>query len=233
MCGAAIAVESYLIFVSRVTTFGIEGERQFHVTEFAAGGTVTHAFLMRGDGLQTVSVRVNSSAATRAKIHWTVWRGYPDVPVEMSLAFEQAQQLQLRPGPQWLSVSLPRDGSSNERWYTVRLRLVDPRPAPAPQVSVVASLDNPDRGGVLWINETRQPGSLVMRAERRGRTLYRRFRADAEPHLPAALRPGWVQWGLVGLFHWAVIAFAYALLDEARHRPPSIDRRLDHPNPST
>ena len=127
--GVVIAAESYLGFFARIDTFRIEGVRPITIAEFADGATVSHAFLMRGDGLQAVSVLFNSTTAASVRVQWTVWRGYPDEPSEMSLAFEETQDLQLRPGSQWRSLTLPRDSSSHDRWYIIRLRLREPRPA--------------------------------------------------------------------------------------------------------
>lgn len=215
VCVAALAAEAYVLFGDRVSVFSIEGEKVYDVTSFAAGESVSHAFLMRGEGLQAVSVLLDSTAATAVTVRWTLWRGYPDLPKEMTRAFEGVESLDLRPGRQWTQFNFTRDGSSKDRWYTIQVRLIDPRPAPAPQVSIVASSDNPDRGGVLFVNDVRQPGSLYVRAERRGRTLYRRFLVEAAPHLPATLRTPVVQWAVAILVHWALMVFAYAVLADA------------------
>ena len=75
-------------------------------------------------------------------------------------------------------------------WYTFEVQLLEAdnvavRPgASARRVALVASSDNPERGGILWVGDTRQPGSLFIRAERQGRTPYRRFVAEVEPNLP-------------------------------------------------
>jgi len=134
----------------------------------------------------------------------------------MSPAFEGVASFDLRPGRQWETITFTRDGSSKDRWYTIQLRLLDPQPPPSPQVSIVASRDNPDRGGVLFVNDLRQPGSLNLRAERRGRTLYRRFLAEAAPNLPAMLQVPAVQWAIALVFHWALIVFAYTVLSAGR-----------------
>lgn len=219
VCALAILGEAYLLFGDRDSEFSIEGVKAYTIAAFAAGEPVSHAFLMRGEGLQSVSVRFDSSAAAAVRVKWTLWRGYPDVPKEMSRAFEGVESLDLRPGPQWVTFSFTRDGSSKDRWYTIQVQLLDPRPAPFPQVSIVASRDNPDRGGVLFVNDIRQPGSLYIRAERRGRTLYRRFLAEAAPNLPPALRIPAVQWGIAIVLHWALVVFAYAVLVEGVRSP--------------
>lgn len=218
-CAATLAVEAYVVFVDRDSVFRIEGEKLYLVDEFATGQSVSHAFLMRGEGLQAMSVRLHSTAATTARVQWTLWRGYPDQPKDMARAFEGTEAFDLRPGRQWKTISFTRDGSSKDRWYTLQLRLLEPQPPPSPQVSIVASHDNPDRGGILFVNDLRKPGSLNLRAERRGRTLYRRFLAEAAPNLPTILRAPAMQWVMVIVFHWALIVFAFTVLSEARKQP--------------
>lgn len=214
-CLAIVTIEAYVVFGDTDSRFGIEGKQLYDVSEFAAGQSVSHAFLMRGDGMQAVGIRLSSSGVTTARVQWTLWRGFPDQPKEMARAFEGVEAFDLRPGRQWKTIAFTRDGSSKDRWYTLQLRLLDPGQPPTPQVSIVASHDNPDRGGILFINDARKPGSLNLRAERRGRTLYRRFLAEAAPNLPATLRNPAVQWALVIALHWALLVFAYAVLSEA------------------
>ena len=211
-----ILVEAYVVFTARAGIFEIEGVETYDVGDFREGGTVAQAFLMRGDGMKAVRVRFSSNAVTIARVQWTLWRGYPDQPKEMARSFEGEEIFRLRPGRQWRTISFTRDGSSRDRWYTIQLRLLDPQPPPSPQVSIVASHDNPDRGGVLFVNDIRQPGSLNLRAERRGRTLYRRFLEEAAPNLPAVLQVPAVQWAIAIVLHWALIVFAYTVLSAGR-----------------
>ena len=216
-CAVALTIESYLIFMKQGSSFRIEGVRAYDLTDFATGATVSHAFLMRGDGLQAVSIRLGSSGVTTARVQWTLWRGFPEQPKEMARAFEGVEAFDLRPGRQWKTIAFTRDGSSKDRWYTLQLRLLDPGQRPLPQVSIVATHDNPDRGGLLFVNDVHRPGSLNLRAERRGRTLYRRFLAEAAPNLPAILRVPAMQWTIATAFHWALIVFAFAVCSEARN----------------
>ena len=212
VCAATVAVEAYVVFADQTASFRIEGDRRYNIAEFSDRAKVSHAFLMRGDGMQSVSVQFSSDAATSETVEWTLWRGYADHPEDMTLAFDGVAPIELRPGRQWKTLVFPRDGSSHDRWYTIELRLAGARPAPLPQVAVVATHDNPDRGGVLFVNGIRRSGSLFMRAERRGRTLYRWFLADAAPNLPVPLRIPAVQWSIAIVFHWAFIAFAHTVL---------------------
>lgn len=221
VCAAVLGVEIYIAFINRAGTFRIEGVDPYDVTEFGSGSSVSHAFLMRGDGLHAVSIRLSSDTAATASVQWTLWRGLADQPAEMTPAFEGTESLDLKPGRQWKSLTFTRDGSSRDRWYTIQLRLLEVAPV-STQVAIVASRDNPERGGVLWVNDVRQPGSLFVRADWRGRTLYRRFLADAAPNLPAALRIPAVQWSIVVVFHWAFMVFAYALMT-GTGQPPSSD----------
>ncbi len=231
VCLALIGLEAHIVLVARDDTFSIEGQHAYEITEFAAGGVVSHAFLMRGDGMHAVGVRLSSDAAASVRLRWTLWHGFADQP-PMMRAFEGEESLAVRAGRQWVTFTVPRDGSSHNRWCTIELQLLDAvpvparpgsAPAPRPHVSVVASRDNPDRGGVLWVNDVRQPGSLFLRADRRGKTLYRRFLVEAAPNLPAIFRIPLVQWLIVAAYHWAFIVFAYAVMSEAR--TPSVSHR--------
>lgn len=215
-CVAALSGEACVVFVDRGSVFGIEGSEAYEIASFASGQPVAHAFLMRGDGLQAVSVRVSSSHRTTARIQWVLWRGSPERPAEMTRAFEDVESMDLRPGPQWKTFGFTRDGSSGDRWYTFEARLLDAAPPPAPQVRLVASSDNPDRGGVLFVNGDHKDGSLFIRAEARGRTLYREFLANAAPNLPELLRVPAVQWAIVIVLHWSLALFAYTVLADAR-----------------
>jgi hypothetical protein len=228
-CVIVLAGEAYFMFFAGDSAFRIEGQDQYLVEQFADRATVTHAFQMRGDGLNGVSVRFNSTAAAAVRVQWLLRRGHPDVPGGVTPAFEGIETFNVRAGPQWKTFTFTRDASSRDRWYHLELRLLDiDRGAAALAagnapfvISLFASRDNPERGGVLWVGGARQLGSLVMRAERRGRTPYRRFHNEAEPHLPAVLRNGAVQWLVVIGFHWALVVFAWSVLGDAR-RPSTV-----------
>lgn len=211
-----IGIEAYVILIARDGRFEIKGEQHYEIAEFSTGSTVTHAFLMRGDGLHSISVHLETTAPSSVRVRWTLWHGYLEAfRQEMPRAFEGETTASIMPGGRWVTWDVTRDGSSDNRWYTLDVQLlsaVAAGPGPEPQVSVVATRDNPERGGILFVNGVRQPGSLWLRADRRGRTIYRRFVAEAEPNLPAVLRIEAVQWLLVVVLHWAFFTFAYALL---------------------
>ncbi len=216
-----LGAEIYLVFMNGNSQFRIEGTEVYELAEFGSGRSVSHAFTMRGDGLRAVSLYFSSATRSVVTVHWTVWRGFRDQPQEMTRAFEGTSQLELRPGRQWKSLPFTRDGSSRDRWYTFEVRLLDVDNVPvrpggsARQVALVASRDNPERGGVLWIDDVRQPGSLYIRAERQGRSPYRRFVAEIQPTLPFALRFPVVQWAIAITFHWAIFVLALAVIRDA------------------
>lgn len=219
---ALLGIEVFAVLVDQTGTFRTQGRSPYEVHEFAEGKVVTHAFLMRGDGLHAVRVKLTSSDTIGARLQWRLIAGHPDEPNEMVPAFEGVASLDLRPGPQWQTLSFTRHGSSNNRWFTLELRLLDAvvhdrrSDRPPPGVALMATHDNPERGGVLWVNNVRQPGSLLLDADTLGRTAYRRFKLEAEPHLPAPFRRGLVQGLVVVAFHWALFVFAWAVFSDAR-----------------
>lgn len=211
---ALVAFEAYLLFVDQHGAFVISGRAKYDVVALADKKPVSQAFMMRGAGLESVTVDLGSDAFAEVRLRWVLWRGSVDYP-PMTPAAEGEVNLALRPGRRRTTFNVVRDGSSHDRWYTLELLVVestiDGVPGRRPLVSVLASHDNPDRGGVLFVNDVRQPGSLYLHAERRGRTLYRRFLAEAAPNLPAVLQVPAVQWAIAIVFHWAMIVFAYTV----------------------
>ncbi|MEX2269871.1 MAG: hypothetical protein WD690_00275 [Vicinamibacterales bacterium] len=210
---AVLAIEAYAVFENREGTFSIEGEQPYPIEEFAAGEPVRQAFLMQGAGLRGVRVLVDAKIDAPVPMAWKLWRGHPDHP-GMSLAFEGIETVTTRRGQQWVEFSFARDGSSGDRWYTFETVLATPRAAePDPAAPVlVASHDNPERGGALWVGATRKPGSLFLRADRRGQNAYRRFRTEGTPHLPRVLQIEAIQWVIFLSCHAAFVAYAIAAL---------------------
>ena len=223
-----ISVEAYVVFVDQGGGLAIEGQQPYEIGEFAAGAPVSHSFLMRGDGLHAVQIRLHSDMRAAVRIQWILWSGSPEIG-NMPRAFEGTEVFNLRSGRQWKSLNFVRNGTSNNRWYTLDVRVLDVEAAGHPErrpiVSLVASRDNPDRGGVLWLNGVRQPGSLFLRADRHGRTRYRRFLTEAAPNLPAVFQIELVQWLIFAGLHAAFLVFAWAIVTEAERttasEPPS------------
>lgn len=217
-CLLVLLFEGFAVFVARDGVFRINGNDAYEVTELGNGATVSQAFYMRGDGLRAVAVRLSARAPAAVTVKWTIWRGTLDVPKNMTPAAEGIERIDLVAGRRWQVFQVTRDASSHNRWYTIQLQLVEALPDPSAAVGISASRDNPERGGVFWVNAVRQTGSLTLRAERQGRTLHRRFLIEAAPNLPRPLQLPVVQWTIFAALHWAMIGFAYAVLREGHQR---------------
>jgi hypothetical protein len=220
-----LLAEAYVLLRDSDGTFVIRGRESYSITEFASGATVAHAFLMRGNGLQTVWIRLSSERSTQATLHWGLWTGIPDTPLTLRRAFTGEESVILRPGPQWVPIQFPRHGSSDGRWFTIELRLASVAGGPPdgdPSVTVLASRDNPTRGGALWVKGNRQPGSLMLEAEWQGRTPYRRFMIEAAPNLPKLFAMPFVQWALVLMVNWSCLIFVSAVWRDASSGAPII-----------
>lgn len=224
-CAAVMAVEGYVLFVDRDHTFSIQGRKTYLLSEFGDGIPIAHAFLMRGNGLRAVRVRFSSVAPATVRLRWQLLRQpAPDETLsieELSIAEEGTRELRLEPGRTWVTFPVTRDGSSHDRWYSFETQRVDLPPAEIrdrERAGLLATRDNPDRGGSLFVAGVNQPGSLVLRADRVGHTLHQRFVAEVEPNLPRWLRWPAVQW-IVGLIlHAAVAVHAHALLIDRHPR---------------
>jgi hypothetical protein len=214
IAAAVGALEVWAVLVDRDGTFAIEGEMPQVIRQFGEGQAVRQAFLMQGDGLHQVRVMVSCPRPQDFPVQWSLWRGTPDEPATFTTAFAASETWSLHGGRQWLALRFPRDGLSGDRWYTIEVKAARPdAPIDAvDRVGILASQDNPERGGVLWLNDVRQPGSLTIRADRQGRTLFRRFEAEALPHLPSLFGSAWLQWLIVIALHWAFWIVAYAVL---------------------
>jgi len=213
LCGVLVSAEVWLVFGRTRTLFAIEGLTPYRILSFSTGGTVEQAFLMRGEGLQAVAAHFDSRRPTVATVQWQVRRGVHGLELgDESIFVEGVSQVELRGGWQWISFPVVRDATSHDRWYRLTLKLLEPNV----DVFVIGTVDNPDRGGALWVDKVLQTGSLRLRAERQGRTLYRRFQREAERHLPEPLRRPAVQWLLVVVLHASLIIVAYETLRPAR-----------------
>ncbi|HYB96951.1 MAG TPA: hypothetical protein VEC39_18410 [Vicinamibacterales bacterium] len=214
---AAGVVEAYVLFAQREGAFRIVGREPYRVQEFSEGQTVSQAFMMLGNGLKQVEVQVVSDAAASGNVRWTLYRGSRDEPPLVPVARGDESVRLAANRPLWLTLPVIRDGSSHDRWYTLELQLLGPesRTRQRPRVAVMATSDNPDRGGVLWVGDKRQPGSLMMRARWESVTVYRRFVTEGVPHLPRPLRQPAVQALLLVAVHWAFTVYALTLVRAA------------------
>jgi hypothetical protein len=181
-CGS---LTGYILFF-RHAIFQIEGERPVPIEAFGDGATVTHAFLMDGDGLRAISVRIVADQPLSLRVVYKLLRLYDPAPGAennpnlYTATYAWTGTLSLRAGDQWQRIEFPSVGKSHDRWYGFEIRLLDatnlarrPAQSPRPSVRVMASEDNPPRGGKLWINGVRQHGALFIRAH--AGTIYEQF----------------------------------------------------------
>lgn len=142
-------------------------------------------------------------------------------PEKLAIMEGGTRELRLEAGRTWATFPVTRDGSSHDRWYVFEAQLVDLPPTELrdrAHIALLATHDNPDRGGSLFVGGVNKRGSLVLRADRVGPTPYQRFVAEAEPNLPRWLQLPAVQW-IIGLaLHGAVAVHAYAFLCERHQR---------------
>lgn len=212
----AIAVEGALLFSEHTITFSIAGRQPHEIAEFDRGVPVRHAFLMRGDNLDTVRVRITSDRRAVVRLDWRLWLGTPDEPETFLPFTQQVTDTALRIGPQWVTLQFPRHGTSDDRWFTVEVRAFEPDAGQrGATLTIAATGDNPFRGGVLWVGDVRKAGSLRLVAQGRGRPAYRRFMADSAQSLPAFARRPAAQVAALLLLHSALAVFAYVTLREA------------------
>ena len=211
LAAAVLIGAQYYVFVAkREFSSSTKGEDLYAIEAFQHGLPVAHSFVVRGNGLNSVRVQFGRMKAGTVRVRWQLWRGYPDVPDEMSLAFEAEQDLELRAGITWQRFEFPREGNSNKLWYTFQAQLLTPlaedqRPVQDESTILRASHDNPEQGGALWVGKQRQPGSLVITVTRRAPSLYQQIRSGGA----AARRP---YWRSPVFLVSAVLAFDFSLL---------------------
>jgi hypothetical protein len=217
------ALTGYFLFVKHTVT-RTEGKRPVPITAFGAGATAAHAFQMETDKLNAVAVRIVASEPSSLRVLCKLFRlpigepGAEDDPTRYAPLYQWTATMKVAAGDHWQRIAFSGVDDSYRRWYRFEIRLLDAVSERArghhesvrPNVSIMASEDNPLRGGKLWIDGVRQPGSLFIIAE--GPTPYERFRLHVEPGLPNALRNRAVQAVVVAVYLWALVTLLYAVV---------------------
>lgn len=219
MCGCAFLIAYTAWFIlNRPIALRIEGTEPISIAEFSTGATVRHAFQMPVDGLSEISVRISADQPSTLTLLYRLLQlsdssnGAEDHLNAYSEIYRWADRVTLRPGERWHRVTFPTVGGSKDRWYAFEIVLQDASPTRTtaegtrPAVSIAASRDNPARGGKLWVNGVRQPGSLFIRAH------------DARSYFLLVYR-----WTLAALLY--VIYFARGGERAASHAPPRSNER--------
>ena len=243
-------VAGYIAFV-RHPLLRIEGRRPVPIAAFGRGAAITHAFLMDDDILDAVDVRIAADEPSALRVAWRLLRLYATEPgaEDNPAAYKEVRQwtettLNVGSGERWQRFQFMPIAESRNQWYAFEIRLLEATPAghraqaenARPHVSLIASQDNPRRGGKLWVGGVRQTGSLFVRAE--GATVYEQFLVHVEPRLPPALRNRAIQMIAVLVCLWALVALMYAMLfgpDDRAGDPadPGVDFWTAHARPGT
>ncbi len=208
--------EGYELFVVRTVSLRTEGETPIPINEFRDGVAVEHGFSMVGDGLRAVSVRFSTERPVSIHVLCELTEALEDKPGARAEIYHWTSSIDLSSGMTWTRFDFPPIGRSSDRYYKFQIRLLDVRltgeaepkkSGERPPIAIMASTDNPPRGGALWIDGVRQSGSLYIRAHGAGETAYERFWLDAKTTLPAPLQNRVLQIAVALVYHWALLTF--------------------------
>ena len=224
MCGCAFLI-AYppWFFLNRLIALRIEGTEPISIAEFGTGAAVRHAFKMPIDGLSEISVRLSADQPSTVTLLYRLLQlsdssdGAENNVNAYSEIYRRTDRVTIRPGERWHRVKFPSVSASYDRWYAFEILLPDASPTrtPAagvtrPAVSIAASRDNPDRGGKLWVDGVRQPGSLFILVHRRSE--------EARSYLLFVY-----PWTLAALIYVIFFARGGELVDS--HAPPRSNER--------
>lgn len=166
--------------LNRPVVLRIEGAEPISIAGFGTGATVRHAFQMPVDALSGISVRISSDQSSTLTLFCRLLQvsdrseGAEDHPDAYTEIYRWTERLNVPAGEAWHRFEFPLVDASTGRWYAFEIRLFEASPmrmpaaaATRPAVAIAASRDNPARGGKLWVDGVRQPGSLFIRAHKR------------------------------------------------------------------
>lgn len=180
--GGCVFLIAYPVWsvLNRPIALRIEGTEPLSIAEFGTGAAVRHAFQMPVDGLSEISVRISADQSSTLTLFCRLLQvsdssdGAESHLDAYSEIYRWTERLNVRVGEGWHRFEFPSVGTSKGRWYAFEVRLLEASPtrmpaaaATRPAVGIAASRDNPARGGKLWVDGVRQPGSLFIRAHRR------------------------------------------------------------------
>lgn len=232
ICAALVGYEGYR-FSGTTTpdapTVLIQGEQPILMPQFGDGAQLTQAFGMTADGLRAVSVQLTSDRNTTLQVSCELQQTFEDLPGKFAEIYSWTTTLHDVSGTQWRRFDFPPVAASAGRFYAFRMRVLESEPlqrkgtvlpaAERPHVAIAGFSDNVRRGGILWVADSRQVGSLYFQAHGDGETAYERFRMNVEPRLPRPLRNQATQLVLVLMLHWALLTTCHAMLFEDPERP--------------
>ena len=227
ICAALVGYEGYRFYgttASDAPTVLIQGEQPILMPQFGDGAQLTQAFGMTADGLRAVSVQLTSDRHATLQVSCELQQTFEDMPGKFAEIYSWTTTLRDVSGTQWRRFDFPPVAASAGRFYAFRIRVLESEPlqgkgtalpaAERPHVAIAGFSDNVRRGGILWVADARQVGSLYFQAHGNGETAYERFRMNVEPRLPRPLRNQATQLVLVLILHWALLTTCHAMLFE-------------------
>jgi hypothetical protein len=228
-CAALAAYEGWTVFVRTTPALVIEGAHTAPVRQFGEGTPVAQTFRMIGNELDAIAVQFSSETPANLLVQCDLLETSPGPDRSERVLHSWSTTIKRVSGVEWRRLELPPLASSHRRTLMLRLQLIGAaavdtsiplemrnlRPEARPQVAVIASTDNVFGGGMLWVGEHRETGSLSLRAYTRRRTAYQRYRAEVAPALPPILRSGAVAVLLAVAYQWALLTVIYRLIADA------------------
>src|SRR5438876_4941251 len=121
-CASLLGYATFVVFFKDVVA-RTEGKQPIPIAEFANGTTVTHAFLMDGDSLHAVSVRIVADRPSSLSVACKLLRLYDADPEAEGLPnryteiYRWTDKLRIRAGDHWQRIDFPSVGQSNDKWY--------------------------------------------------------------------------------------------------------------------
>lgn len=228
VCIVLAVYETWTFFVREAPAVSILGNHRRDVEAFGRGVPISQMFLMIGNGLRGIDVRLAADTPATLLIRCQLAQIAPSPGISEPLVsrewFENVKRVS---GTEWRRLSFPAIGASNARLFVLRLQVIravvadgDPAarmrlPADGPRIAIVASKDNVVGGGMLSISERPQNGSLFLRAFTTTRTAYSRFRADVAPTLPGVLKSPIVELAVLIGYQWALLTVVFSVLTGA------------------
>ena len=228
ICTALVGYEAYRFYdttVLHAPTVMIEGEQRIQISAFGDGAQVTQAFGMTADGLRGVSVQLSTDRPATLVVLCELQERFEDMPGAYADVYRWTTTVNDVSGTQWRHFNFPPLNASAGRFYAFSLRVLASdskqgqragdrlvQAAERPRVTLTGFSDNVRRGGILWLDGTRQVGSVFFQAHGDGETAYARFRLGVEPLLPRPLRNLATQAALMLILNWALLASCHAML---------------------
>ena len=178
-------------FFHEDVSFQIRDARPIVIYEFGYGAPVSAAFLMKGNGLHAIDVQLSADRMVTLEVICELRRtdfatpALPRAPI-----YKWTTTIDRVSHTEWRRIEFPRLEKSDNQAYWFRVQLLNAsKERSRPRIGISASEDNPARGGILWIGDTRHTGSLYMKAHGGGETRYERLGLKLDGRIPPSVSP--------------------------------------------